>query len=137
MNQAPAKDPQIVTSSKRRVDEDRALLDFEFKMGTLTVAVTAQIPEPGKRSAPVGASVQIGRQHPCLLNVSNSTLRVTREAEYLVIPLDFGMLQLRILAKVTDEGEPDGVVYVNFKLPPLGTSLVQTVDGRYPEAAHG
>lgn len=129
------KDPQIVTLSKLRIDGPNKYLDFEIGMGCLVIAVTAKVPGIGERFAPVSVLLRRAGRPGALSNQADliqSRLRVGKEAEYLIIPIDLGIIDIKVVAKVSDEGEPDAPVYANFKLPPPGTSLVQTEDGKYP-----
>jgi hypothetical protein len=69
--------------------------------------------------------------------VTTSKFNSGDKADYLVFSVWLGLLELKVVAKVPEEGERNAPVYVNFKLPEAGTSVIQTPSGQYPELPPG
>lgn len=69
--------------------------------------------------------------------VTTSRFQEGDKANYLVFSIQLGLLELKVVAKVPDEGEDNAPVYVNHKLPEAGTSVLQTPGGIYPSRKAG
>lgn len=65
--------------------------------------------------------------------VTKSIFRSGDDGDYLVFSIHLVILELKIVAKIPFKDEKRAPVYINFKLAPAGTSVLQTPDGKYPE----
>jgi hypothetical protein len=64
--------------------------------------------------------------------VTSSVFRDGEDGDYLVFSIRLVILELKVVAKIPFKDEKRAPVYINFKLAPPGTSVVQTPDGAYP-----